>query len=104
MQLDQAAGRDPWRAASLERLADGAAHRLSRSARLDLAHRAEAGMRGVDVDDLRLRGHQVRCGVEELLHVGLLDVRAARLGILEALDADELVVVGETPGELEEQA
>src|ERR1700734_732829 len=34
----------------------------------------------------------------------MLDVRAARVGILETLDADELVVVGKTPGELEEQA
>src|SRR6516225_317825 len=59
----------------------------SRSARLDLAHRAEAVMRGVDVDDLRLSRHQVGCGVEELLHVGLLDVRGTRLGICEALDA-----------------
>ena len=58
-------------------------------------------MRGVDVDNLRLRGHQVGCGVEELLHVGLLDMRGARLGIGEALDADELVVAGKAPGELE---
>ena len=55
-------------------------------------------MWGVDVDDLRLRGHQVGRGVEELLHVGMLDVRGARFGILEALDADELVVVGQAPG------
>src|ERR1700691_2997040 len=82
----------------------GAAGGLSWSARLDLAHRAEAVVRGVDVDNLRLRGHQVGCGVKEPLYVGLLEVRAARLGILEALDADELVVVGESAGELEEQA
>jgi hypothetical protein len=77
---------------------------LSRSARLDLAHRTEAVMRGVDVDNLRLRGHQVGGGVEELLHVGLFDMRGARLGILEALDTDELTVVGKTPGELEESS
>jgi serine/threonine-protein kinase len=78
--------------------------RAYQSARLDLAHRAETVVRGVDVDDLRLRGHQVGRGLEEPLHVGLPDVRAARVGILEALDADELVVVGKAPGELEEQA
>src|SRR6202453_398492 len=76
----------------------------ARSARLDLAHGAEAVMRRVDVDDLRLGGHQVRCGVEELLHVGLLDVRAARVGVGEALDADELVGVEQAPRPLEEQA
>ena len=31
-------------------------------------------------------------------------MRAARLGVLEALNADELVVVVKAPGELEEQA
>ena len=77
---------------------------LALSARLDLAHRAEAVMRGVDVDDLRLGGHQVRGGVEELRHVGLPDVRGAGLGVGEALDADELGVAGEAAGELEEQA
>ncbi len=77
---------------------------FARSTRLDLAHRAEAVMRGVDVDNLRLDGHQVRCGIEELLRVGVLDVRGARPGILEALDADELVVVVKAPGKLEEQA
>src|SRR6185312_17285609 len=75
-----------------------------RSARLDLAHRAEAVMRRVDVDDLRLGGHEAGCGVEEPLHVRLLDVGGSRLSVREALDADELVLIGEAPGELEEQA
>src|SRR6202034_1363987 len=74
------------------------------SARLDLAHRTEAVMWRVDVDDLRLRGHEVRRGVEEPLYVRLFDVGGSRLGVLEALDADELVLVGEAPGELKEQA
>ena len=37
--------------------------RSGRSARLDLAHRTEAVMRRVNVDDLRLRGHEVGRGV-----------------------------------------
>jgi len=81
-----------------------AAPRFRRSARLDLAHRTEAVMRRVDVDDLRLRRHEVGRGVEEPLHVRLLDVGSPRLGILEAFDADELVLIGEATGELEEQA
>ena len=76
----------------------------SRSAGLDLAHRTEAVVRRVDVDDLWLRGHEVGRGVEERLHVRLLDVGGARLSILEALDADEFVLIGQAPGELEEQA
>src|ERR1700760_3643522 len=71
---------------------------------LDLAHRTEAVVRRVDVEDLRLRRDEVGRGLEELLHVRLLDVRRARVGVTEALDADELVLVGEAAGELEEQA
>ena len=78
--------------------------RSGRSAGLDLAHRTEAVMRRVDVDDLRLRGHEVGRGGEERLHVRLLDVGGTCLSILEALDADELVLIGKAPGELEEQA
>jgi hypothetical protein len=61
-------------------------------------------MRRVDVDDLWLRGHEVGRGGEERLHVRLLDVGGTCLSILEALDADELVLIGKASGKLEEQA
>ena len=42
------------------------------SARLDLAHRTEAVMRRVDVDDLRLRGHEVGAASKNLFTYGCL--------------------------------
>jgi hypothetical protein len=47
------------------------------------------------------RGHEVGRGVEEPLHVRLLDVGSSRLGVLEALNADELVLIGKALGELD---
>ena len=93
LRLDQAAVRDPLRAASLERPAAGARTVL-------------AGQRGGSRPSGRSRHAGCRCRESAAARPPgparrrrtssdrLLDVRAARLGILEALDADELVVVG----------